>query len=258
MRRRTWFGSTAVLATLALAACGSARVTVTVELDDEDGGAPALLDDVVVRLLPYDRDAIFDSLTSVAAVPEPEVPPELVAAQAEIAAAQQEWRDAEDRWNFLRDTLKGLTEELADLNPRMTLYKTIHDEWERWDRELQRVERRKESLFETFTSLQEATNEQIKGVRIVQRDWADQAFKDVGLVIDARIEETGLEEVADTTGSDGDGVAVFDVPAGEYWVYARHELPNHEFYWNVRVTAGRGEPVVVRLSSENAELRPIF
>ena len=256
MRRRTGFGLTAIIAPLVLTACGSARVTVVVQLDDEEGGEPILLDDVVVRLLPYDRDFIFDSLTEAADTPEPEIPPELLAAQEEIAAAQQEWRDAEDRWNFLRDTLKILFDELAELNPRMRSYKAIHDEWERWDREYQQVDRRKGSLFQRFDTLQQETNAQMESVRIVQQDWADQAFRDVGLVIAARIEETGLEEAADTTGADGAGS--FEVPAGEYWVYARHELPNHEFYWNVPVTVTRGDPAEVRLTGENAEKRPIF
>ena len=258
MRRRTGFGLAGIFATLVLTACGPARVSVVVELDDDDGGEPTLLDDVIVRLLPYNRDHIFDSLTTAASTPEPEIPPELLAAQAEIADAQQEWRNAEDRWSFLRDTLTKLNDELAELNPRMSRYKTIHDEWERWDREYQQVERGKASLFTRFDSLQRATNAEMEGIRIVQQDWADQAFQDVPLVIGARIEETGLEEVADTTGSDSAGVALFNVPPGEYWVYARHELPNHEFYWNVPVTVARGDPIVVRLTRENAEVRPIF
>ncbi len=256
MRRRTAFGLTAIFATLVLAACGPAHVTVTVKLDDEGGEGPTLLDAVVVRLLPYDRDFIFDSLTAAADTPEPEIPPDLVAAQEEIADAQQAWRDAEDRWNFLRDTLNKLNEELAELNRGMTRYETIYDEWERWNREYQQVDRRKASLFQRFDSLQQETNEKMDAVRIIRQDWADQAFEDVGVVIDARFEETGLEEHADTTGVDGQGM--FEVPPGDYWVYARHKLPNHEFYWNVRVTAVRSEPNLVELTPGNAEKRPIF
>lgn len=257
MRRRTAFGLSAIFATLVLTACAPARVTVVVKLDGEDGES-TLLDAVVVRLLPYDRDHIFDSLTAAAATPEPEIPAELVAAQEEIAEAQQAWRDAEDRWNFLRDTLNKLGDELAELNPRMSRYKTIHDEWERWNRDYQRVERSQESLFKRFDSLQRETNAEMEGVRIVRQDWADQAFEDVGLVIAAIVEETGLEENVDTTGVTTPGAAVFEVPPGEYWVYARHELPNHEFYWNIRVSATRGEPMVLELTPDNAELRPIF
>lgn len=257
MRRRTVFGLTAIFATLVLAACGPARVTIIVKLDDEVG-EPTLVDAVVVRLLPYDRDFIFDSLTSAAESPEPEIPAELVAAQEEIAEAQQAWRDADDRWNFLRDTLTNLNDELADLNPRMARYKAIHDEWERWNRDYQQVERRQESLFARFDSLQRATNTAMDSIRIIRQDWADRAFEDVGLVIAARVEETGLEENADTTGVDAAGAAVFEVSPGEYWVFARYELPNHEYYWNLPVTVLRGDPTVVELTPDNARLRPIF
>lgn len=258
MRRRSGFGWTAILAALALTACGPTRVTVVVELENEDGGEPTLLDDVMVRLLPYDRDHIFDSLTAEADVPEPGIPAELLAAQEEIARAQQEWRDATDRMNIVRDTMRKLNEELAQLNPAMNIYREIFAEFERWERQEASSRGAVGALFNRFDSLQKATIQQMDSVSNEREAWADLAFMDVGVVIDARIEETGLEDAADTTGVEGPGVAVFDVPPGEYWVYTRYELPYNELYWNVPVTVARGEPVLVRLSRENAELRPIL
>ena len=258
MQRRTGLGWAGIFATLVLTACGAAQVTVVVELEDEDGGGTTRLDDVVVRLLPYDRDFIFDSLTSVAARPEPEFSAELLAAQEEIAQAQREWRDAEDRWSTARDTMKKLNDELAGLNPALNLYKEIFAEWERWERQERRVEGSVQTLFQRFNELQQATIGQMDSVRMEQKVWADQTFEDIGLVIDARIEQTGLDEAADTTGAKTEGAAVFEVPPGEYWVYARHELPHDELYWNVRVTVERGDPNVVRLTRENADVRAIF
>ena len=258
MRRRSGIGWTAILATLALTACSPARVTVIVELENEEGGEPTPVDDIVVRLLPYDRDHIFDSLTAEADVPEPEIPAELLAAQEEIAQAQQEWRDATDRMNMVRDTMRRLNEELAQLNTAMNIYAQIYAEFERWERQEANTRGRVGALFDRFDSLQKATIQQMDSVSNEREAWADLAFVDVGDVIDARIEETGLEDVADTTGVKGEGVAVFDVPPGEYWVYARYELPYNELYWNVPVTVTRGEPIPVRLTRENAELRPIL
>ena len=258
MRRRIGLGLAGIFATLVLAACGPARVTVVVELEDEDGGGTLLLDDVVVRLLPYDRDFIFDSLTRTAATPEPVIPADLVAAQEEIVQAQQEWRDAEDLWNTARDTMKKLNEELAGLNRAMNLYKEIFAEFERWERQERRVQGSVDALFARFTELQRAVVDQMDSVKMVRRLWADQAFKDVDLVIDARLEESGLEEAADTTGAESEGVAFFRVPPGEYWVYARHELPNDELYWNIPVTVTRGDPIVVRLTPGNAQVREVF
>lgn len=249
-----------IFAILVLTACGPARVTVIVELEEEEGGGTTLVDDVEVRLLPYDRDFIFDSLTAAAATPEPEIPADLLAAQAEIVQAQQEWRDAEDLWNTARDTMKKLNEELAGLNRAMSLYKEIFAEYERWERQERRVKGSVATLFQRFTDLGAAARDQMDSVKMVRRLWADQAFEDVGLVIEARIEETGLEEAADTTGTgaEAEGVALLEVPPGEYWVYARYELPSDELYWNIPVTVVRGDPVVLRLTRENAEVRAIF
>ena len=257
MRRRTGLSLAGISAILVLTACGPARVTVTVELEEEDGAATTFVDDVEVRLLPYDRDFIFDSLTAVAATPEPEMPAELLAARTEIAQAQQEWRDAEDLWNTARDTMKKLNEELEGLNRAMNLYKQIYAQFERWEREERRAKVRSDALFERFTDLDKAARSQLDSVKMIRRIWADEAFEDVGLAIDAKIAETGLEEAADTTGSERDGVALLEVPPGDYWVFARHELANEELYWNLKVTVMRGDPVVVRLNRENAEVREI-
>ena len=95
-------------------------------------------------------------------------------------------------------------------------------------------------------------------MRIVQADWADQAFVDVSTVIMAKLDMTGLDIVVDTT--DASGIADFQdgVAPGMYWVHARHELPYDELYWNVPVTVSREAPLVLRLSRDNAEVRPIF
>ena len=256
MRRRTGFGLAGLIATLALTACGPGRVSIVVELEDEDGGDARLLEDVEVRLLPYDRDHVFDSLTRAASTPEPEIPAELLAARSDIAEAQRAWTEAEIELGILRDTVSKLKAKLDELNPAMNDYRAIYNVFDPMYEDVQRLDGSVKSLFQTFDELQKANIEQIGEIRRVKEDWANQAFNDVGTVIDALIEATGLEEAADTTGVDGG--ALVEVPPGQYWVYARYELPNDELYWNVPITVERGDPVVVRLSRANAIQRPIF
>ena len=105
----------AVLGTALLSACGPTQVVVTAEIAQNDrsqDAGPRALGDLEIRLFPYDRDAIFDSLTAAAARPEPPIPDSVLAAQNQVAESQQAWRDTEARWNVLRDTLQTLTEEL--------------------------------------------------------------------------------------------------------------------------------------------------
>lgn len=258
-QHRTGRGALALVASLAIAACGPATAEITAELDvtSPDGGTVTRpLADLEIRLLPYDRDVVFDSLTQAAPTPEPEVPADILAAQAEVASAQQQWRETEDRWNTLRDTLQSLSATLETLNRGETRYTTLFREWQDLDRQYQQIEREVQGAFQRFETLQAATIERVDSVRFIQADWADQAFADVDAVIAEKIRASGLDPVADTT--DAQGMATFEVAPGSYWVYARHELPYNELYWNVPISVARGEPLQLRLSRENADERPIF
>ena len=241
-----------------MAACGPAQVAVVVQLEDA-GGAPTPLDGIEVRLLPYDRDAIFDSLTALASAPRPEPTEEQRAARDARIQAQDEWLGAQDRWNTLRDTVKKLTDELAELNPVMNTYRRIHDQYTRLERELAQVERMQGSLFERFDSLDRATAAEAQMLEALQMEWDDEAFREIGSAIDAKVEASGLAEAADTTGAKADdGIVRFQLPPGTYWVHARHRRTHDELYWNVMVTVARGENEAVVLDESNAEAREIF
>ena len=255
-QRKNRIGLVAILVPLAFTACGPADATVYVALGDDADPDP--LDGVEVRLLPYDRDQIFDSLSSEAPTPEPQIPADLLAAQEEIAQAQQAWRDAETRWGVLRDTLQKINRALEGLSRGESLYRRLFTEYEDLEGELTQTDRTMGRLFNEFDALQQATIGRMDSMRAVQGDWGDLAFEDFDLVRYAKIEASGLEELADTT--EANGIADFQdgVAPGMYWVYARHELPYDELYWNVPVTITREEPFVLHLRRENAEIRPIF
>ena len=258
-RSSTGTGLAAILVTTILAACGPGEATIIVALGDETSEDANALDGVEVRLLPYDRDQIFDSLTAVAAaagMPEPEVPPDLLAAQEEIAQAQQEWRDTETRWNVLRDSLQTLNNAMEGLNRAQRAYMDLYNQYQDLEGDYNRAEQQVGRLFDNFTSLQDAAIGRMDSINIVQADWADQAFEDVSLIIAAKTELAGLDEHADTTGVEG--VAAFEAAPGQYWVYARHELPYNELYWNIPIAITREEPVVLRLTRDNAVVRQIF
>jgi hypothetical protein len=246
----------ALIATLALTACGTASISVVVELEGEDGGDARRLEDIVVRFLPYDRDRVFDSLTQAAPTPEPQIPAELLAARDDIAEAQRAWSAASTREAELRDTISKLNEKLATLNPAMNDYKELFRQVDPMFTQHEGLESQVQSLFETYDDLQQANLERMDAVRIEKENWEIQAFGDIGDVIAARIDASRLEEAADTTGAQGS--ALVEVAPGQYWVYARYELLYDELYWNVPVTVERGDPVVVRLTRANAERRPIF
>ena len=140
----------------------------------------------------------------------------------------------------------------------MNRYRTIHAQYTRLERELAGVERNQESLFERFDSLDRETSAEAQMLEALQMEWDDEAFRDIGSVIDAKVEASGLGEAADTTGAEADGVARFQLPPGTYWVHARYRRTHDELYWNVMVTVARGENEAVVLDESNAEVREIF
>ena len=105
---------------IAASACGPAEVVVTMEIDvaspDGEGMVTRPLSDIEVRLLPYDRDAVFDSMASAFGTPEPPIPEELIAERERVQEAQVEWQNNQNRWNLIRDTLQKLTTALEPVS----------------------------------------------------------------------------------------------------------------------------------------------
>lgn len=244
---------------LGAAACGPAQVVVQIEIEVDDpsgsGTVAQPLSAVEVQLLPYDRDAVFDSLTAAYSTPEPEVPEALLEARAEVQAAQEEWDDAQRRWAILRDTLQQITQTLEGLPRNNPEYIVLFNEYNEFDDEYASVERQVERAFARFDSLQQGTIRSSDSIRILQDNWADEAFADITDVFRAKQVATGLDIVVDTTDASGVARTNLRVRPGQYWVYARYELTYTELYWNVPITVERGDPVQVRLTRENAQER---
>ena len=246
-----------ILGAALLSACGPTQVVVTAEIaqDDQSQDAePRALGDLEIRLFPYDRDAIFDSLTAAAARPEPPIPDSVLAAQNQVAESQQVWRDTEARWNTLRDTLRTLSDELDQMNRQQGQYRVLYNEFQDMEDEYADVEDERDAAFEAFTSLQGASLAAAQEIRLLRETWADEAYAEVGVAMTAHERASGLQVLADTT--DANGIAEFEADAGDYWVTARYELPYTELYWNISITVVRGEPLQVRLMRDNASSRP--
>ena len=244
---------------LGAGACGPAQVIVMMEIDVDDpsgnGTITQALSDIEVRLVPYDRDAVFDSLTGAYSTPEPPVPEALLAARTEVQAAQSEWDAAQRRWGILRDTLQQITATLEGLPRTDSRYIVLFREYNEFDFEYAAVERQVEQAFTRFDSLQQGTIRSSDSIRILQDNWADDAYADIGDVFRAKQAESGLDLAVDTTDASGVARQNLQVRPGQYWVNARYELTYSELYWNVPINVEGGEPLQVRLTRENAEER---
>ncbi len=240
-------------------ACSPAEVVVSIEIEVDDpagsGRIPRALSEVEVRLLPFDRDAVFDSLVAVHPTPEPEIPAELLAAREQVQATRAELDQAQRRWNILRDTLQKLGVAMRPYDRGETAYILLFREFTLLESELPGVERQVNAAFSRFDSLQQGTIRASDSVRILRENWGDEAFADVADIFAAKIEASGLDVAVDTTDATGIARGNLLVRPGRYWVHARYELPYTELYWNVSIEVERGEPVLVRLDQSNAEER---
>ncbi|MDH3269779.1 MAG: hypothetical protein OEN56_00510 [Gemmatimonadota bacterium] len=244
---------------LAAAACGPTEVVVTIEIEvpnpDGEGMVTRALSDVEVQLIPFDRDAVFDSMTTAYGSPEPEVPQELVTRRGEVQEAQQEWDEANRGWATIRDTLQKLNDAMEQYSRGEATYVALFREWQDWESRLGTAEREVERTFDIFDSLQQGTIRESDSVRILQENWADDAFADIGTVFADKQRATGLDWVVDTTDANGLARGNLMVKPGTYWVHARYELPYTELYWNEMIEVVGGEPMTVTLTRANAQER---
>lgn len=240
-----------------LAGCGDAQVVVhaqQIETAETTGGEARALKDLPVRLLPYDRDAIFDSLQAVHPVPQPEIPDTLVKLRGAMATAHTEWNQAEHRWGVVRDSLAKISKSLEGLSRTSGEYRLLFRDFQSLEPQEQQMRRQMDAAFSRFTKLQSEVVSQSDEIRLLREDWADEAYASVDQVIYARLKALGRKELADTTAATG--VAQFKAAPGQWWVTARYDLPYEELYWNLPVTLERGTPLEVKLTRENALVRP--
>ncbi len=253
--------STLLLAagSILLAACGPTQVVVTAELEVLDPTTNEMVmrpvSDLVVELLPYNRDAIFDSLTLAFGTPEPEIPADLVEARAAIQTAQARWRGMQDRWNTLRDSLNTINTELERYSRGEATYVTLFRLYGDVEAEYNRIDRQQVAAFDEFTSLQQASNAQTQEIKVLRENWAGDAFAEVDIAIAGAITASGLKMAVDTTTASG-ATNSLEVKAGNYWVHARVEEAYTVLYWNLPLTVAKGEPATITLTRSNAEPRP--
>jgi hypothetical protein len=250
----------AALAPLVLAACGpnTVQVTAEVEVTDPISGERSLrpIENLEIELLPFDRDIVLDSLAAAAPNPEPGFPMELQIMQDSLFAAQEDQREAESEWLALRERLQQISREMRQFSPAEGQYRVLFNEFNDLESRVSGAERRQNEAFRRVEDLQSRVLGDLNEARILQENWEDEAFADYFTVMQARLQESRGE--IQLLNTDGLGQATFSVKgSGAHWVHARYRLPSEELYWNIRVEVG-GDPVQLRLTRENAEVRRAF
>lgn len=243
---------------LATAACGGGDVVVVAQLQGAATGTQetdsVALSSLPVRILPYDRDLVFDSLARAYPEPEPIIPDSIQDLQDRVIASQREWREATQLWMEGRERLQALSDSLAAMDQADPEYFVLFQDFGDLEERVGALESTANTAFAEFDSMQQRLSQQAREIELTRENWANEAFARVDSIFQAKADELGLEAQYDTTSAQG--VARFTgVKDGQWWVTARYERQFDELYWNVPVDVQRGEESVVRLTEENAEVR---
>lgn len=244
-----------LLAVTSLAACNrTSQLTIrALSGSGDEASARAQLE---VRLLPYDRDAVFEQMIAAASSPEPQPPEDLLQLRDSIAAAQDLWRQAEAAWNDIYSELKDLSERMEGMNSASNAYFEAYQRFDELDAQERRLNRDRQRYFEEFDALQRQYSERADSFNAVVLTWEDEAFMNLSEVIDSLLEADGREEIWDTT--DAAGIAQFTVPRGQWYIHTRAKLPFEELYWNVPIEVAGGTTDTIVIDESNAEVRPVF
>lgn len=242
---------------MAVAACGPAKVDVAIQIatvNPETGDttmAPGK--NIEVRMVPFNRDSVFDSLSTAFGKPEPPIPASVMAQRDTVRAAEQRWRNAELRWSSLRDTLQKLNTAMKKYSRGEREYVKLFNDWNNFDGQLSQVNRVKDQYFKEFTTAQQVSSASSDSIKVIRDNWANEAFKNVDKVFAAKLKALGLKIADDTT--DANGATEFKVNPGRWWITARYDLLYTQLYWNLPVDVKRGKPLQVILTRKNATER---
>jgi hypothetical protein len=248
-----WVLGLAVLA--ALTACSRSTQLAVRAVSEGAGGEEVGRTQQVIRLIPYDRDSIFEALTEAATDPEPQPPEDLMVLRDSVSNAQYRWTEAEGAWNDMRSQMQQLSDRMQNMDRASNEYAQAYRRFDDLDAQVRRLDRVKQQYFDRFTELQGQYRARADSFNAVLQAWEDAAFYPYGETVDSLLEAMGREELVDTT--DADGWTFFSVPRGSWWVHTRASLVFEQLYWNVPYQSAGGADTLV-LNNANADLRPIF
>ena len=182
----------AVSSSVTRAACGGGEVVVQASVERADGTVAAL-PDLVVRALPYDREALFAELEQAYGTPEPAIPDSTMALRDEIAKAQEEWSNAETIWSAARDSAIVLSNKMKSMNRASAQYTLAYRDFNAQEAVVQRTEQASKSAFARFEELMGQYRDQALTIRQAREQWGNEAFATVDSVIESRMLASGLQ-----------------------------------------------------------------
>lgn len=229
-----------------LSAGCSTETDMTIHARGENAeGETVPLSNVRLDILPYDIDELYAELES-QTQPGPEPSAD------SIRQLSQRYQDACAAYRSTGDSIEVVQQRATAITDRTS--PEYNQAFEEYQALVAREEQRFDdcqSVTDTYTQVRNAYREERRGWE--ERAWPEDQFTAAEA---ARIGERPVQSLE--TGPEGE--AIVTVPNGAWWILGTAPVPgsiSQQYRWNVRIEASGGEQAV-ELTSENAELEPVF
>jgi hypothetical protein len=212
---------------------------------ESDEGETVPLSNVRLDVLPYDIDELYGEL-------EAETQPGAEPSADSIRQLSQRYQDACAAYRSTADSIENVQRRATAITDRTSPeYNAAFEEYQTLvARERQRFDDC-QSVTDTYTAVRNQYREE-------RQAWEGRAWPEERFTAEEaeRIGERPVQSIE----TEPDGTAILTVPNGRWWILGTAPVPgsiSQQYRWNVVIDAQGGEQAV-ELTSENAELEPVF
>lgn len=242
---------TAVLAALVAvvaAGCSSETDLTIVAQGENASGETVPLGNVKLDIIPYDIDELYAELESET---RPGPPP----AADSLRTLAGTYQDACASYRATSDSIETVRQRATEIQRSEG---EASDAYRSAFAEYQALVQREEQRFDRCQRVTDVYTDVRNEYREERTAWEEQAWPAdrFAAAESVRVGEAPIQTVE----TDPDGSAAVTVPGGQWWILGTAPVPgsiSQQYRWNVQVAAEGGADTV-RLTSENAELEPVF
>jgi hypothetical protein len=239
-----WILAAALLVSLS-AAC-STETDLTIRAQGENAeGETVPLSNVRLDVIPYDIDELYEELES-------ETQPGTEPSADSIRQLSQRYQDSCAAYRATSDSIEVVQQRATAITDRTS------PEYNQAFEEYQTLVTRERERFDECQSITDRYTQVRNEYREARRAWEEQAWPEERFTAAeaARIGEQPVQAVETAA----QGTATVTVPNGTWWLLGTAPVPgsiSQQYRWNVMIEASGGEQTI-ELTSENAELEPVF
>ena len=241
------------VAFIAGVACGDRPASVTIRIVGASPETPAIAE---VVALPFDPQALLDSLALAAQEPAPAFPELEAELRAFQAPPPTDLGAAGRIWAATRDSLVMLGDSLRAVDRRSAGYRAAYGRFRALYQRLAERGAARDAALQTVTGAVRDLARRAGRAADSLRRWEATAYAAFDSLAALAVERTGLEPVHAVP--DADGVARLDLGSGAWWiVLTLPQLGNPfvERVWHVPVVSRAGFPFGVPVHESNAAIQ---